>query len=291
MDQPQQPLISPQFRPLLITAAAVALLVSLGWGVAWHNLNRLHQADYEDFQRRISQLDAQFAEQIVTMRELLAEYTGSQDARIALEGRLAAAETALERARSDVAQFQSGDWEARYRGEQNRADALAASVAALERRLEEQSAAAERAASEARAGRKQQGELAEARAEIDKLKRQLAHFAAPRATPAPAGDGGESWRASRLDSLRSALAGRSSAQRIPLLKSVVPTIPGGLSGSELASLLAGMDSADAQSAIAALRGHLQPLDAEGAAALEQLLQPADAAVIEQLRQAEDGAAP
>ena len=135
-EQPRTP-FSPQIKVLAGTAFATALVVSLGWAIAWRDLNRLHRADFEQFERRINQLDSQLDDQLETMRELLKEYAGSQDARIALESRLAAAETQLERARADVETYESGDWESRFRNEQQRADDLSRAAADLEQQLAE----------------------------------------------------------------------------------------------------------------------------------------------------------
>jgi hypothetical protein len=270
----------PPIRLLLAIAIATAIVVSLGWAVAWRDLNRLRRADYEDFERRIARLDSQLEDQLGTMRELLQEYAGSQDARIELESRLAAAETALARARADVLSFQGDDWEARFRGEQQRADELGATVAELEGKLALQEEAGAKLAAEARAAGKRQAELAAAQDEIDKLKRQLAHFTSQRQSPG-AGDG-DSYRRSRLQSLRAAMQGRSSGARIPILESVVPTIPGGVSAAELAELMAGMDSPDVRAAVVSLRPHLKAADADGQAALLELMQPEDAAAVADL---------
>lgn len=275
-EQPAAP-SSSYLRIILGTALATALVVSLGWAVAWRDLNRLHRADFEQFERRVSQLDSQLDGQLQTMRELLGEYAGSQDERIALESRLAAAETELERARADVQSFESGDWESRFRAEQQRADESGRAIAELERKLAEQARAGEQAAAEARAGKQQKSDLAAAREEIDKLKRQLAHFTSQRQAPAAAD--GDSYRRSRMQSLQTALSGRASGERVPILKSVVPTIPGGVSGTELAELMAGMDSGDVRAAIAALQPQLKPLDDAGTTALLGLMAKDDAAAV------------
>jgi hypothetical protein len=283
-EQPRTPFSSRIIKLLAGTAFATALVVSLGWAIAWRDLNRLHRADFEQFERRINQLDSQLDDQLETMRELLKEYAGSQDARIALESRLAAAETQLERARADVETYESGDWESRFRNEQQRADDLSRAAADLEQQLAEQKQAAEGLAADAKAVKKQKSDLAAARSEIDKLKRQLAHFTAQRQLPAD-GDG-DSYRRSRMQSLSTALEGRASGERVAILQNVVPAIPGGVSGGELATLMAGMDSADVRAAITALRGHLRPLDGDGSAALLALMQPEDAAAIVDLLAAE-----
>lgn len=278
-EQPRTP-FSPQIKLLAGTAFATALVVSMGWAVAWRDLNRLHRADFEQFERRITQLDSQLDDQLETMRELLKEYAGSQDARIALESRLAAAETELQRARADVESYESDDWESRFRNEQQRADDLSRAAADLEQQLAGQKQAAENLAAEAKSAKKQKADLAAARSEIDKLKRQLAHFTAQRQTPAD-GDG-DSYRRSRMQSLSAALEGRASGERVVILKNVVPAIPGGVSGGELATLMAGMDSADVRAAITTLREHLQPLDGPGTTSLLALMQPEDAAAVADL---------
>jgi hypothetical protein len=275
-EQPATP-FSPQIKLLAGTAFASALVVSLGWAVAWRDLNRLHRADFEQFERRINQLDSQLDDQLETMRELLKEYAGSQDARIALESRLAAAETELERARADVESYENDDWESRFRNEQQRADDLSRAAADLEQRLSEQKQAAESLAEDARTVKKQKSDLAAARSEIDKLKRQLAHFTAQRQPPAD-GDG-DSYRHARMQSLSAALEGRASGERVAILKNVVPSIPGGVGGGELAALMAGMDSADVRAAITALRAHLRSSDGDGTTALLALMQPEDAAAV------------
>lgn len=280
MDEQPRGLFSQQFKVVLGTALATALVVSLGWAVAWRDLNRLHRADFEQFERRVTQLDSQLDSQLQTMRELLKEYAGSQDARIALESRLAAAETELERARADVQSYESGDWETRFRAEQQRADDLAETAEELERQLAGLKEAGERLAADAQASKKHKSELAAAREEIDKLKRQLAHFTAQRQTPA--GAEGDSYRRARLQSLRATLDGRTSAERVPILQGVVPTIPGGVSAAELAELMAGMESADVRIAIESLRSHLQSIDADGTKVLLGLMQQKDAAVVAEL---------
>jgi len=276
-EQPETPPPPPPLKLLLGTALVTALVVSLGWAVAWRDLNRLHRADFEQFERRVAQLDSQLDDQLQTMRDLLKEYAGSQEARVALESRLASAETELERARTDVQSYASGDWESRFRGEQQRADELDRTAAELERKLAEQAEAGEKLATEAKSVKQQKSELAAARSEIDKLKRQLAHFTAQRQSPGAAD--GDSYRRSRMQSLQSALEGRSSAERVPILQGVVPAIPGGVNGAELAELMTGMDSADVRAAITALRPHLRPLDDAGTRALLGLMQQEDAAAV------------
>jgi hypothetical protein len=280
MDESPQTPAAPQIRLLLGTALATALVVSLGWAIAWRDLNRLHRADFEQFERRIAQLDDQLDGQLETMRELLKEYAGSQEARLALESRLAAAETELTRARADVRSYASGDWEARFLDEQRRADEMSRAAAELERQLTEQAQTGETLAAEARGAKQQKADLAAARTEIDKLKRQLAQLTSQRQPPVDAGD--DSYRRSRLQSLRAALEGRASGERVPILLNVVPTIPGGVSAGELAELMAGMDSADVRASITSLRPHLRSLDGDGGAALLGLMQQQDAAAVADL---------
>ena len=276
MDEQPAPPSLPHLRIVLGTALATALVVSLGWAIAWRDLNRLHRADFEQFERRVGQLDSQLDSQLQTMRELLKEYAGTQDARVELESRLAAAETELQRARSDVQSYATGDWESRFHSEQQRADELGRNAEELERKLAEQAQAGEQQATEAKAVKKQKAELAEARGEIDKLKRQLEHFTAQRQ---PSAADGDSYRRSRIQSLRAALEGRSSGERVPILQNVVPTLPGGVSATELAELMAGMDSTDVRATVTALRPHLNSLDDAGTRTLLGLMQKEDAAAI------------
>lgn len=69
------------------------------------------------------------------------------------------------------------------------------------------------------------------------------------------------YRLTRLQSLNQAMNGRGSTERKQILISVIPTIPNGISGEELAGLITGMNSADILSVIRSTKQHIsRPLD-------------------------------
>ena len=69
------------------------------------------------------------------------------------------------------------------------------------------------------------------------------------------------YRAARLKSLGNAMKDRDSNNRKVILISVIPTIPEGISGNELAMLIPGMSSNDILSVIQSAKNHIKrPLD-------------------------------
>lgn len=96
---------------------------------------------------------------------------------------------------------------------------------------------------------------------------ELASQAPPRAVPAAAG-GQESdpeadtgFRQARIQSLQAAMQNASSADRKAILLTVLPTIPDGVDGTELAELVAGMDSRHIIEILEDGRPHIQrPVD-------------------------------
>lgn len=96
---------------------------------------------------------------------------------------------------------------------------------------------------------------------------ELASQAPPRAVPAAAG-GQESdpeadtgFRQARIQSLQAAMQNASSADRKAILLTVLPTIPEGVDGTELAELVAGMDSRHIIEILEDGRPHIQrPVD-------------------------------
>lgn len=72
---------------------------------------------------------------------------------------------------------------------------------------------------------------------------------------------GPGFRLARIESLEAALQNASSSDRKSIILTVIPTIPGGVDGAELAELLAGMDSRDIIEVIEGSRPHIQrPVD-------------------------------
>jgi hypothetical protein len=107
------------------------------------------------------------------------------------------------------------------------------------------------------------------RAENQRLGARLAQSVTAPAEIKPAAvAGGENYRGVRLDSLRAAMAGRASTDRRQILTAVIPTIPDGITGEELAGLVNGMDGADVISVIESARPHIRFPVAK--AALEQI---------------------
>jgi len=69
------------------------------------------------------------------------------------------------------------------------------------------------------------------------------------------------YRLTRLQSLNQAMNGRGSTERKQILISVIPTVPNGISGEELAGLITGMNSADILAVIRSTKQHIsRPLD-------------------------------
>ena len=72
------------------------------------------------------------------------------------------------------------------------------------------------------------------------------------------------FRLARLESLKSALANSNTADRRTILLTVLPTIPGGIRGTELAPLLDGMRATDIIAIIRDSRAHIRrPVDNDG----------------------------
>ena len=73
----------------------------------------------------------------------------------------------------------------------------------------------------------------------------------------------DSYRTARVKSLGTAIQDRDSGNRKVILISVIPTIPEGITGNELALLLPGMSSDDALSVIQSAEKHIRrPVDAK-----------------------------
>lgn len=88
---------------------------------------------------------------------------------------------------------------------------------------------------------------------------------------------GSEYRITRLQSLNQAMNGRDSVERKQILISVIPTIPNGISGEELAGLITGMNSADILSVIQSTRQHIsRPLDNESLSILFSSMNREDA---------------
>jgi hypothetical protein len=97
----------------------------------------------------------------------------------------------------------------------------------------------------------------------NKTSAQLKHKQAstPVKSPAEKKKPDNTYRAARLESLGNAMKDRDSKNRKKILISVIPTIPEGISGNELAMLLPGMNNDDIISVIQSTKNHIkQPLD-------------------------------
>lgn len=94
------------------------------------------------------------------------------------------------------------------------------------------------------------------------------------AVPATAGNQtNPGFRLARVQSLQSALRDASSSDKKSILLTVLPTIPGGVKGSELAGLVAGMDSSHIIEVIEKGRPHIQrPVDNDS---YERIMQQLD----------------
>lgn len=85
------------------------------------------------------------------------------------------------------------------------------------------------------------------------------------------------YRSVRLQSLNDAMTNRNSSDRKKILMSVIPTIPDGISGSELILLISGMESEDILSVIQAANNYItRPLDGNVLNALSKNMNESDA---------------
>lgn len=178
----------------------------------------------------------------------------------ALERDLIARELDGEQLRAELAGAQT-----RVAGLARERDALKTALAESEQHLQ---ALQER-------NRKLTGDLAAARDQSQPPPVQpMTSEAPPRAVPAVAeGETESGFRVTRLKSLKAALNGASSADRKAIILSVIPSIPGGVKGTELADLVAGMDSRHVVEVIAGSREHIRrPVDNASHERIMQLLE-------------------
>ena len=90
-------------------------------------------------------------------------------------------------------------------------------------------------------------------------------------------DKSESYRYIRLNSLGNAMLNQDSAARKKILSSVIPTIPNGISGTELLALISGMDSNDILQVIQSTDKYIsRPLDDKTLSTLGANMNKADA---------------
>ncbi|MDZ7735188.1 MAG: hypothetical protein U5P41_02855 [Gammaproteobacteria bacterium] len=227
------------------------------------------QHEFLDLEREHASLDQQYrqardstGEELAELRRELVETEQQARLQHALERDLIDREIGDSRLESRVAELE------------HQRQALQAAVTESEQRIQALKDRSQKLSAKLQA--------ASEREQVSPPVRELTTQAPPRAVTAAAG-GQESdpeadtgFRQARIQSLQAAMQNASSADRKAILLTVIPTIPGGVEGPELAELVAGMDSRHIIEILEDGRPHIRrPVDNDSYKRIMQHLEDGD----------------
>lgn len=216
------------------------------------------QHEFLDLEREHASLEQQYRHERDSAGEETAELRRELDETEQQHRQLAHLQHALERDLIDR-EINDSRLESRVAELERERQALQTAVAESEKRIQALNDRSQELSAKLQAAGK--------REQVTPPVQELTSQAPPRAVPAAAGSqesdpkADTSFRQARIQSLQAAMQNASSADRKAILLTVLPTIPDGVEGTELAELVAGMDSRHIIEILENGRPHIQrPVD-------------------------------
>lgn len=227
------------------------------------------QHEFLDLEREHASLDQQYRRARESAGEETAELRHKLDETEQQHRQLARLQHALER---DLIDREIGDsrLESRVAELERERQALRTAMTETEQRIRTLNDRNQELSAELQA--------ASEREQVSPPVRELTTQAPPRAVTAAAGsqESDSGFRLARIRSLQAAMQNASSSDRKAILLTVIPTIPGGVEGPELAELVAGMDSRHIIEILEDGRPHIRrPVDNDSYKRIMQHLEDGD----------------
>lgn len=281
----QEPQANNQFTVIAITAIIVALTVSAIWYWIWkdskHNITQLtnqtsrtYEDKIETLQQQIQQLQQQQQRQLQQRsaheQDLLNRYDEAIEARTSLENDLTTANTKLDYLQENLNDLQMGDWERKYLEEKGSNDQIFENMARLEDEIEllkqiqealdmdyQQKLDAERSVHAEQIAALESELAAYAKTNKKLQKRPQPPQSVVKPEKSVTADSPTDYRSARVISLISSTKSLSSKEKLNVLVKVIPTVPDGITTSELTNLTTGMSSGDILSLIKTAEKHIR----------------------------------
>ena len=308
--------IPENYLQIIITVVLAAVVTSIPWLYFYNQKQHLHTMTVSLNEKQVTLLKEQLDQQTTLNQKWVNNLADAQEARVLAETELAGITAQLSQTEEKLSSLDNMEWESKYKFAMLDNETLVEKIAELEFEyddlLEEDTYLKEQYISDAqkftqesetlrndldkkeRELKKQQQLVSKLQEENIKYKNTLAQkkketVSGKEETQSKIASANnkktgntakaESYRTARIRSLSAAMLNRNSTERKNILVSVIPSIPNGISGNELSSLVKGMDGADILSVIKSTISHInQPLASEAFNQLIKNMNKQDAAL-------------
>lgn len=259
-------------KPLVTTAIVTTLLVCIIWAWAWHDLRNLNNEIIHSYADRTQSLDNKLRQQANRQQDLFTKLAEAQEARYAAETNLEINRSQLQALQENIS-TEKDNWQDLYIAEQRKNETLAETSSKFQEEIK-QLKQAHKARLDA-LQHKNNKQIAALRQQISASLKQF-----PLSDKNQTGTKKASvtdYRFARLKSLADTMKGLPSADRKNILIKVIPTVPQGITGTELIQLTSSMASKDILAVIQSTKQSIQrPIDDKIRAALLNAMEKTDA---------------
>lgn len=237
------------------------------WAIFWTHDKQLTDQNTLAYLDRVEALEQQLQLGSEHEQDLLNRYLEVLEVNVALEKALATSVTKLEYLQENLSAHQMGDWEKKYLQEKGSNEQIYENMARLEEKAEHFEEIQETLTlnhqetleSERNKYLKQIDELNSKLTASTKVSKKTNKQASPviKQAKTTAKKNATDYRSARLLSLINNTNDLSSRKKLDILNKVIPTVPDGITTSELTKLTSGMDSEDILSLIISSERHIQ----------------------------------
>ena len=256
-----------QSSTIIITTTVVTIIISGLWALFWTHDKQLTGQNALAYLDRVEALEQQLQRGSAHEQDLLNRYIEVLEVNVALEKALATSATKLEYIQENLTAYQMGDWEKKYLQEKGSNEQIFESMARLEEAAEHFDEIQETLIldhqktldSERNKYLKQIDELNSKLTASTKVSKKTKKQALPVIKQAKTSTkkNPADYRSARLLSLINNTNDLSSRKKLDILNKVIPTVPNGITTSELTKLTSGMESEDVLSLIISSERHIQ----------------------------------
>jgi len=256
-----------QSSTIIKTAIIVAIFISGLWAMFWTHDKKHNDQSALAYLDRVEALEQQLQQENADEQDMLNRYLEVLEVNVSLEKALAANAAKLEYLQENLSAHQIGDWERKYLQEKGSNEQIFESMARLEEEAEHFEEIQETLILDHQ--KTLESERNKYLKQIDKLNSKLMASAKvskktkKQASPVikqaktTTKKNPPDYRTARLLSLINNTNDLSSRKKLDILNKVIPTVPDGITTSELTRLTSGMDSEDILSLIISSERHIQ----------------------------------